>query len=350
MPNPPAISVIVPCLNQAAFLPQALDSVREQTYADWECIIINDGSTDETGEIGRAYAESDPRFRYVEQENRGLSGARNRGLDQSTGRYIQFLDADDLLARTKFEIQLGGLNALPSPCVAYSASLRFGQGEGLESAEPFETLEIRTDNAAEQIARGWQIEGVIPCHAFLFDARLFRDHSIRFDETLANTEDWECWIRVFQLRPEIRFDAEPLVYYRTHDASMCWDRTAMRRGNLAAIERQIDLAGGNSEMRLILTRRIGDLFSAGRAYEFGSGVIAASSLPRQALLERLAPAWYLIRIAALGRGCVSYAASRVSFTRRGRVLRRWHAWEIFGYNLEAIRRARAGSLKERSSS
>lgn len=350
MPSPPTISVIVPCFNQAAFLPQALDSVRDQTFADWECIVINDGSTDETGSIGRAYADSDSRYRYVEQENRGLSGARNRGLDLATGRYIQFLDADDLLAPTKFELQLGSLDSVPSPSVAYCASFQFVDGLPLASAVPFPTLEIRTDNAAAQITRAWQIEGVIPPHAFLFDARLFRDRSIRFDETLANTEDWECWIRVFQLRPEIRFNAEPLVYYRTHDASMCWDRTAMRRGSLAAIERQIGLARDNTEMRRILTHRIGELFSAQRAYQFGSRVLEASGLPRQALLERLAPVWYLIRFAALGRGCVSYAVSRVSLTREGRVLRRWHAWELFGYNLEAIRRARAGSLKERSSS
>src|SRR3989304_10450198 len=82
--NTPLISVIVPCFNQARFLRDCLDSVLAQTYPHWECIIINDGSTDDTRQVSLEYTSKDSRFRYVEQENRGLSGTRNRRSEEHT--------------------------------------------------------------------------------------------------------------------------------------------------------------------------------------------------------------------------------------------------------------------------
>ena len=87
----PQVSVVVPAYNQAKYLKDSLNSLIAQTFEDWECIIINDGSTDDTGEIIRSYAGKDSRIRYVEQPNSGLAAARNRGLEEVKGRYIQFL-------------------------------------------------------------------------------------------------------------------------------------------------------------------------------------------------------------------------------------------------------------------
>lgn len=93
----PEISVIVPCYNLADYLPEALDSIATQTFQDWECIIVNDGSTDSTGEVAARYAASDPRFKFVETPNGGVIKARNLGVKSSTGKYLLFLDADDIL-------------------------------------------------------------------------------------------------------------------------------------------------------------------------------------------------------------------------------------------------------------
>ena len=78
--NNPLVSIIVPCYNQAQYLPETLDSVLAQTYPYWECIIVNDGSPDNTEEIAKHYCEKDSRFKYVYKENGGLSSARNVSL------------------------------------------------------------------------------------------------------------------------------------------------------------------------------------------------------------------------------------------------------------------------------
>jgi glycosyltransferase involved in cell wall biosynthesis len=97
MPSNNLVSVIVPCYNYAHFLGEALDSVLAQTYSNWECIIINDGSPDNTEEVALDYCAKDSRFRYFYKENGGHSSARNYGIEQSNGNYIMPLDADDIL-------------------------------------------------------------------------------------------------------------------------------------------------------------------------------------------------------------------------------------------------------------
>ncbi len=91
------VSVIVPCYKQAHFLNESLQSVLDQTYPHWECIIVNDGSPDNTDEIARRWIEKDSRFKYLKKENGGLSSARNEGIAISLGEFILPLDADDIL-------------------------------------------------------------------------------------------------------------------------------------------------------------------------------------------------------------------------------------------------------------
>jgi glycosyltransferase involved in cell wall biosynthesis len=94
----PEISVVIPVYNTAKFLAQCLDSVIHQTFTDFEAIIVDDGSTDNSIEIDRYYAGHDTRFRILQQENKGLSEARNAGLDIARGEWITFVDSDDMIA------------------------------------------------------------------------------------------------------------------------------------------------------------------------------------------------------------------------------------------------------------
>ena len=89
------VSIIVPCYNQAIYLTECLNSVLNQTYSNWECLIIDDGSPDNTFEIANLFIEKDKRFKYFKKENGGLSSARNFGIKQSFGEFILPLDADD---------------------------------------------------------------------------------------------------------------------------------------------------------------------------------------------------------------------------------------------------------------
>lgn len=104
--NRPKLSIIVPVYNGDKYLNKCLDSILEQTFVDYECILINDGSTDGSKEICCAYAEKDPRIKVFHQENKGIIHARNVGLQKATGEYIHFVDADDYLFPNTEEILL----------------------------------------------------------------------------------------------------------------------------------------------------------------------------------------------------------------------------------------------------
>jgi glycosyltransferase involved in cell wall biosynthesis len=110
MNSSPLISVIIPTFNYGAFLGACLDSVRAQTYKNIEIIVVDDGSTDATAEIAAAYPEA----RYVYQENSGVSAARNRGFDLSTGDFIAFIDAARLLGADKLAKQMAFMDKTPN--------------------------------------------------------------------------------------------------------------------------------------------------------------------------------------------------------------------------------------------
>lgn len=96
-PPQPQVSVIVPVYNQERYLEECISSIRRQTLAERECLIINDGSSDSSGEIARRFSEADSRIRYFEQKNRGVSSARNLGMRRASGRYLCFVDGDDFI-------------------------------------------------------------------------------------------------------------------------------------------------------------------------------------------------------------------------------------------------------------
>ncbi|MGG7465009.1 glycosyltransferase family 2 protein [Plantibacter sp. YIM 135347] len=112
----PALTVIVPMHDVAPYLDECLASLSAQTFTDFEALLIDDGSTDETVEIARRH--DDPRFRIVQQDHLGLSAARNRGLDEARGEYVGFLDADDVLPRDAYELLLGTIRHSGSDFIA----------------------------------------------------------------------------------------------------------------------------------------------------------------------------------------------------------------------------------------
>ena len=120
----PLISVIVPCYNQAQYLDECLQSVLDQTYTDWECIIVNDGSSDHTEEVAKKWLKKDPRFKYIHKENGGLSSARNAGITQAKGEWVLPLDADDKIGNLYLE--LAEKEFSKNPTVIYCNAEFFG--------------------------------------------------------------------------------------------------------------------------------------------------------------------------------------------------------------------------------
>lgn len=251
------VSVIVPCFNQARFLPDCLASLQAQTHRHWEAILVNDGSTDDTGEVARRYLEREPRLRYVEQRNQGLAAARNRGLREARGAYLQFLDSDDVIAPGKLELQIRALGASGDLALAYCDYLYGTEGDvhkALQSGR-FCRPRFLMARPIEDMAARWETDISIPIHCFLFDARLFRNHGIRFDERLASHEDWDCWMRILALNPRIEHIPGELAVYRKYGESLSQDLAGMRETFRTAIDEQLRLCGQDTVLRKLLQRK-----------------------------------------------------------------------------------------------
>lgn len=251
------VSVIIPCFNQARFLPDCLASLQAQTYPHWEAIIINDGSTDETGAVARRYVDRDTRFKYLVQNNCGQAAARNRGLREASGAYIQFLDSDDVIAPEKFDLQIRALGSSDDSALAFCDFI-YGAEGGVSQAlrsDPLCKPRFQMDRPIEDIAARWETGISIPIHCFLFDARLFREHGICFDERLPNHEDWDCWMRIFALNPRIEHVPRALAIYRQYPGSVSRNLERMRRTFRTAVDAQLLLCGKDPVLRKILKRK-----------------------------------------------------------------------------------------------
>lgn len=236
----PLVSVIIPCFNQARFLPDCIASLQAQTCPHWEAIIVNDGSPDDTREVALKLSEVEPRIRYIEQDNRGLSGARNAGIAESSGEFIQFLDADDLLMPEKLQLQLMALKTCHglafSYCDFYYCDAMDTSKEVLKGLYP--PPKFRMVRALHDLALRWEDDLSIPAHCFLLDARFFTDHKIRFDVNLPNHEDWDCWMRILAFDPCVVHIDSKLAVYRVHATSMSHQRKEMGKGFLSAVRKQ----------------------------------------------------------------------------------------------------------------
>lgn len=233
------ISVIIPCYNQGSYLAESLESVFNQTYEEWECLIINDGSLDSTEEIALRWKAKDKRFRYFKKENGGLSASRNLGLRNAIGKYIQFLDADDVIDKNKLFVQVKRLERSSDSLLAY-CDYFCATGDNLYKEFPRRYIqpEFKSENYIHELITNWQVSFSIPCHCFLFRADLFRANNIFFNETLPNHEDWECWMNIFALNPGVIYVDEKLATYRIHNNAMSSERGQMKEGFLKAISLQ----------------------------------------------------------------------------------------------------------------
>lgn len=260
----PTVSVIIPCFNQASFLPDCIASLQAQTYPHWEAIIVNDGSPDDTREVALKLCETEPRIRYIEQENRGLAGARNTGLDHAHGCYIQFLDADDLIEPEKLRLQVEALSGINGLALCYSDYRHCPENNVHQTAkrDNFPPPRFIMARPLHDIAARWETQFSIPVHSYLFDARFFREQGIRFDEALPNHEDWDCWMQIFALDPNVKLTPGPLAIYRICNAAMCTDRQRMWHGFRKAIHKQQRIFRHDPVMHCILANKMREMKNA----------------------------------------------------------------------------------------
>jgi len=203
------VSILIPVYNAEAFVAEAIQSALDQTWPAKEIIAVDDVSTDRSAEILKSFGS---RIRIIEQENRGASAARNRALQEAQGELIQFLDADDLLAPDKIEIQMRRLSEEPAGRVASCAWGRF-------SDRPEETVFTpepawRNSDAVDWLIASWLGGGMMPCHAWL-TLRSLVEQVGPWDESLSTNDDGEFFTRVLLNSGGVSFCGEARVYYRS---------------------------------------------------------------------------------------------------------------------------------------
>jgi glycosyltransferase involved in cell wall biosynthesis len=217
------VSIIIPCYNQAKFLEETLYSILSQTYSNWECLIINDGSTDKTEKIAEQFTVKDQRFKYFYKENGGLSSARNFGLDKAKGNYIQFLDSDDYIVSNKLQISIDALNYTENKNKQIVISnFRMFENNVENWSNPYCDLQIEYFTF-ENILLKWDEYFSIPIHCGFFDSSLFQN--LRFNENLRAKEDWVMWVQLFQTNIQSVFIDKPLALYRKNPESITATQT-----------------------------------------------------------------------------------------------------------------------------
>jgi glycosyltransferase involved in cell wall biosynthesis len=231
------VSVIIPAYNYGRFLPDALESLRAQTYSDWECIVVDDGSTDDTTAVLRVAAANDSRLRCVSQANAGPSAARNRGIAESVGDYIQFFDADDVLPPTKLEAQVRVMETDPSVGIVYSDA-RFFQ-DSATNLISHRVPGLRPSTTPDSPSPDPLLRALVHNNIMAIEGPLIRRTAVTtvglFEESVVRQEDWQYWLRC--ALAGIRFVADPAeeraVLVRAHGTSSTRNLLAMHVSELA---------------------------------------------------------------------------------------------------------------------
>lgn len=187
----PKVSIIIPCYNQAAFLPKATASLQAQTLADWECVIVNDGSRDNTAEVANNIALTEPRVRLIQQANGGSAAARDAGIRQAQGDYIQFLDADDTIAPEKLRIQT---SLMDSKGLDISYTAFCSETNGRHTPKRSVRLNMPT------LLVSWGLGASVPIHSFLYRTDFIRRNRLTPKNMCRVNEDWEWHIACFGLQ------------------------------------------------------------------------------------------------------------------------------------------------------
>lgn len=205
------VSVITPTFNRAYILGTAIDSVRAQTYQNWELIVIDDGSTDGTKKLIETY--NDSRIRYVFQENKGQAAARNRGLDMAKGEWITFLDSDNEFYPQFLEKALKMLAENPGklcllPKGDRTQELYDEKGNLVESVDAPQHPPEGTDIAREIFMRSF----IFDPNAFLHH-RSITDEGIRFDEECRYMEDWDYAMTIAEKHPDAFIYCPEALYH-----------------------------------------------------------------------------------------------------------------------------------------
>lgn len=331
----PIVSVAIPAYNSARWLPETMASVLKQTFSELELIVVDDGSTDDTPEVVKQSA--DDRVRYVHQENRGLSAARNTGILTARGKYIAFLDADDLFRPNKLARQLALFEADPAlGLITCGYDLIDESGRLIGEERPWldaPVIDLRTVLFKDPL---------LP--STLLVSRVWLDRIGLFDESLRRYEDWEYAVRATQAGCKMACAKASLLAYRRHRANMSTARhlvpvaTADAVGFMTRFFNRDDLP---TEIRALKPKVFGNLYldAAARAYGGDMGDKGREwleiALAYDPDLGRGDPPMWVVALCGYSQGTLvedtsAYFRSVSANLPGGPKFRRWSQRRLFG--------------------
>jgi len=227
MNRAPTISVIIPAYNHGRYILETLDSVFAQTFKDFEIIVVNDGSPDNTAVLLHPLAEAG-RIRYFEQPNGGQASARNRGLREARGQFIAYLDDDDIWPPDKLEWQAEALRADDELPVVYGRAVFLGE-EAAESPGP--------ETAAAGTIRD---DFCVANHIRSLGQSLIRAEALRavdgFDVAIRGADDWDLWLRMSE-KGRFQYSGRVALYYRLHEDNASRNYWSMYRNSMRVIRK-----------------------------------------------------------------------------------------------------------------
>ena len=226
----PAVTVVIPVYNSAHYIAQALDSLKAQTFSNYEVIVVNDGS-DDREELERILKSHPLPVIYISQENKGVSAARNAAIKIAKGEFYAQLDADDQWTPDYLDVQLGFLAENPDVALVYPNATVIHDESDM-------TLEFMKISPSEGDVN---FESLVRQKCVVMTCVTARMSAIRaagmFDESLRSCEDFDLWLRIVRNGGRIAYHRRPLVLYRRHEGSLSSDRVWMTRHLLAVFEK-----------------------------------------------------------------------------------------------------------------
>lgn len=242
----PAVSVVVTSKDRSDLLGLALRSVQRQEFTQWECIVVDDASLDDSVAVAQAFAEVDGRFRILRhQENRGLSAARNTGIDASCAELVCFLDDDDLLLRTALGGRLAAMTGQPPSVVgSYCDWIAIAPSARLEALDLSPRAASRPGIAFGDLAAG---------APFISSSPLIRLDALRaiggFDESMRRAEDAELWTRLLRVGYRFVYARTVGVGYRRSPGSLVLGNPKQQLADTLAVARRADRKQGAGDER-----------------------------------------------------------------------------------------------------
>jgi glycosyltransferase involved in cell wall biosynthesis len=276
----PLVSIIIPTYNRRTHVVEAIESVLSQTLADFEVLVIDDGSTDGTAEAVRAI--DDPRIRYFYKDNGGVSSARNMGIDKAQSRYVAFLDSDDLYTPEYLETMVSSLEDKPDYGVAYTAATTHFPDGQIE------------DYRSELCCSGWITKELFDCFFLLCQSSVIRSplaKALFFDEQLDLSEDVDFFLQL-SCQTQFLYISQIRVIRRVQYDSLSQEDGTPKNPEkkIRVLERfYYELGGDQWISRRVALRRFGRQYSKmGRMYhKLGARKAALSMLAKAIRLDPL---------------------------------------------------------------